>query len=264
MRMPATALVMMAAAALIVPPVAAQESAEPPGMTYEALQRLPRIEGSWVPEAFPFDQSLTPSQQRPMPPELTPQAAEAALAYRRKLLGQEQIDRGYCEMPAFAGRLPMNGGGAIEILFNPGRVTIATEGGIVRRIYYADSFPTAPENTRSGTSIGRWEGGTLHIRTTGISPGAFFLGGLPVGEGAQSTEAIALLPDGRLQVRTTVTAPAILTRPQTSVNTYRRVPDRPFTEFDTCPAQDRTFDAETRREQFDATPPDDLPPPPAD
>lgn len=66
-----------------------------------------------------------------------------------------------------------------------------------------------------------------------------------------------------LEVNATTTAPEVLVAPMTGVNRYRRRPDRLFTEFNVCIERDRAYDPAQRRERFEATPPADLPPPPA-
>ena len=111
-------------------------------------------------------------------------------------------------------------------------------------------------------SIGRWEGGTLVVETTGLTPGALLVPGVPIGRGARVSERIFLAERDILTIETTTVAPEVLAVPLRSVNRYRRDRTRPFTEFDTCVAGDRSFDAASRQERFDATPPADLPPPP--
>jgi hypothetical protein len=231
------------------------------GMSYESLRHLPDLAGGWVPAAFPFDQEATPSGRSPVPPQVRPEAAERARAFRESVLSGGGVERGYCAPAAFAGRLPMNGGGALEILFNPGRITIAVESGLVRRIYLRPTDML--EESRGGSSIGRWEGASLVVETKGMSRAASFLPGVPLGGGARSVERFSLRDPDTLQVETTLTAPDVLTAPLTSTLVYRRARDRVFTEFDICVMDDRSFDDASQQERFDATPPADLPPPPA-
>jgi hypothetical protein len=240
------------------------QDAPTPGMAYQSLSDLPEFTGIWLPEIYPFFDDAPTTGQQPPPAELTPDAAARARAYREAMSTGAAVERRYCAPQAFSGRLPMNVGGAMEVLFNPGRVTIGTEAGLVRRIYLTRTRDAVLEETRSGTSVGRWEGTVLVVETTGISPGTWFLGGVPVGRGARAVERFSLDGPDRLLVETTLTAPELLSAPATMVNRYRRARGRTFTEFDTCPGFDRSFDEASRLEQFDATPPADLPPPPAD
>lgn len=258
---PAVVLAVLAAVAWPAGSASAQSGA---GMTYESLERLPDFGGAWVPEAFPFE-GEAPSGRVSLPREVRPEAAARFQEERDRLVAGEAVERGYCAPAAFGGRLPMNAGGALEILFTPGRVTIAVESGLVRRIYLRKTpLPTGLDVSRGGSSIGHWEGRTLVVETTGLSPTAIFPPGLPLGRGAKATERISLRDPDTLAIETTTTAPDIMVAPLTSVNLYRRARDRFFTEFDTCIAGDRSFDAESKHERFDATPPPDLPPPPTD
>ena len=229
---------------------------------YASLAELPEITGMWLPEIYPFVEDAPAPGQQPLPPGLKPEAAARLQAYRQALMTGEAVDREYCVPKTFAGRLPMNVGGVIEVLFNPGRVTIGTEAGLVRRIYLSDSPPEVLEESRAGMSSGRWDEATLVVETTGILPSSWLLPGLPVGASARSVERISLQDSDRLQVETTLTAPALFDAPVKLINRYRRALGRVFTEFDTCPGYDRSFDEANGHEQNDETPPPDLPPPP--
>ena len=230
---------------------------------YASLAELPEITGMWLPEIYPFVEDAPAPGQQPLPPGLKPEAAARLQAYRQALMTGEAVDRDYCVPRTFPGRLPMNVGGVIEVLFNPGRVTIGTEGGLVRRIYMSDGPPDVLEESRAGMSMGRWDGATLVVETAAMMPSAWLFPGVPIGDRARSVERISLQEPDRLLVETTLTAPELFDAPVKLINRYRRAPGRLFTEFDTCPGTDRSFDESKRIEQFDATPPPDLPPPPS-
>lgn len=243
-----------------------------PGMTYESLKDLPDLSGGWVPITSLFVTSPSaaggpvPSgvpSNTPIPRELKPEIAARVASDMKQLLAGARVERGYCEPPAFGGRLPMNAGGSLEVLFNPGRVTIATESGLVRRIYVRDTpLPAALEESRAGTSIGHWQGRTLVVTTTGLSRNARLIGRIGVGAGARVVERILLKDAQTLEIESTVTAPEVLTAPLKTINRYERARNRLFTEFDVCVQGDRSFDEADKAERFDATPPADLPPPP--
>jgi hypothetical protein len=118
--------------------------------------------------------------------------------------------------------------------------------------------------SRSGTSIGRWEGKTLVVETSGLDPNAPFVPGSALGPEARVVERIALVDDDTLAIEATLTAPAVLAAPLTPRLQYRRAPDRVFTDFDTCVEDDRSLDRTTGLDRFDKTPPADLPPPPSE
>jgi hypothetical protein len=141
---------------------------------------------------------------------------------------------------------------------------MAVESGLVRRIYLRDEPPSgALDVSRSGTSIGRWDGATLVVETAGLDPTAPLVPGTTLGPDARVVERITLVDADTLSIEATLTAPAVLAAPLTSGMQYRRAPDRVFTDFDTCVDGDRSFDRTTGQDRFDKTPPADLPPPPA-
>lgn len=142
---------------------------------------------------------------------------------------------------------------------------MAVEYGYVRRIYMRDEPPPGSlDESRSGTSIGRWDGTTLVVETSGLDPNASIVPGSGIGRGARVVERIALVDADTLRIDATITAPAVLDAPLTSAVQYRRAPDRVFTDFETCVEGDRSVDATTGRDRFDKTPPADLPPPPTE
>jgi hypothetical protein len=253
-------------------PLAAQ-----PGMTYESLKDLPNFAGSWTPRTPPF--VLAPARPGSAPPggaaapaaggcALPPQYKAEVVARCRETVEQRRAAGGareFCARPAFFGRPPAGAGGAFEILFTPGRVTMAVEYGYVRRIYLRDELPPGSLDTsRSGASIGRWEGTTLVVETTGLDPNASIVPGSGIGSGARVVERIALVDADTLRIEATITAPAVLDAPLTSAVQYRRAPDRVFTDFETCVEGDRSVDRATGQDRFDKTPPPDLPPPPTE
>jgi hypothetical protein len=269
---------MMRAAALVA--VCALAAATPgraqPGMTYESLTDLPDFAGPWTPLTAPFVlPAATPGA--PTRPAPTPDAFCGALASqgfksdvvarcREALKGTDRaaVARAYCERQSFTGRPPAGAGGALEILFTPGRVTMAIESGLVRRIYLRDKPPAGSlDQSRSGTSIGRWQGSTLDVDTTGLNPKAQIAPGSALGSGAHVVERISLVDADTLRIESTLVAPAVLAKPLTMQQDYRRARDRVFTDFDTCVEGDRSFDRTTGQDRFDKTPPADLPPPPA-
>lgn len=246
-----------------------------PGATYGSLAALPDIAGSWTPNTPPF--VLPPVQARKPntgssgeasladsvcvgPPELRP---EAIAACRAIVMANTQPDRGYCARATFTGAPPRGAGGALEVLLNPGQVTVSVESGLVRRIYVGERAPHGVlDESAGGTSIGHWEGNTLVVDSSGLLPSAGFIPGATIGKGARVHERIYLSAPDTLMIESTITAPALFPKPVTMRQDYQRARDRIYTPFDTCVEGDRSFNKTTGRDQFDATPPDDLPPPP--
>ena len=247
-------------------PAAAQSAA-----TYASLQDLPDLDGPWtrlgppfvLPPPRPGTAPITPPSQCDLPSAVKPDVASRCRAALDPRTGG--APREYCERQYFVGRPPQRGGGAFEILYTPGRVTMAVESGLVRRIYLRDTPPAnSLDESRSGTSIGRWDGKTLVVETSGLDPSAPFVPGSALGPGARVVERITLVDNDTLRIEATITAPAVLTAPLTSEMQYRRAPDRVFTDFDTCVDDDRSLDRTTGLDRFDKTPPADLPPPPSE
>jgi hypothetical protein len=246
-----------------------------PGTTYASLSDLPNFSGSWTPLTPPFvlaparPEARRPAGAAPQPPggcALPPQYKPEVAARCREALEQRRAAgdvREFCEQQVFLGRPPTGAGGAFEILFTPGRVTMAVEYGYVRRIYMRDEPPPGSlDESRGGTSVGRWEGATLVVETTGLDPNGPIVPGSVLGRGARVAERISLVDADTLRIEATITAPAVLDAPLTTSMQYRRAPDRVFTDFDTCVEGDRSVDRATGRDRFDRTPPPDLPPPP--
>lgn len=242
------------------------------GITYESLDELPDFAGSWTPLTPPFvlapartgTEGAAGAPARPpaacsLPPQYKPEVATRC----RETLQARRGVREFCGRQSFVGRPPGGAGGAFEILFTPGRVTMAIESGLVRRIYLrGEPPPGSLAESRSGTSIGRWEEAKLVVETTDLDPNASIVPGSVLGHRAHVVERIALVDANTLQIEATLTAPSVLTAPITFTQRYRRAPDRVFTDFDTCVEDDRSVDRTTGQDRFDKTPPPDLPPPP--
>jgi hypothetical protein len=244
-------------------------------MSYESLKNLPDIAGSWTPLTPPFVlPPPAPTAERapaPTPDALCAGAAPQGfkpdvVARCRQALQQQSAEvrgRFDCQQQSFVGRPPDGAGGAFEILFTPGRVTMAIESGLVRRIYISDKPPAGSlDVSKSGTSIGRWEGATLVVETTGLDPRAPIVPGSTLGPGARVLERFSLVDADTLRIESTLVAPAVLVMPLTAQQQYRRARDRVFTDFDRCVEGDRSFDRTAGHDRFDKTPPADLPPPP--
>lgn len=86
-----------------------------------------------------------------------------------------------------------------------------------------------------GYPVGRWDGPTLVIETTGLAGETVLDGyGLPHSEDLLITERLRVLDDGRLEVRFTFKDDAYFTAPWSTVMTYTRRTDLSV-EDDVCP-----------------------------
>jgi hypothetical protein len=248
----------LAVAFLLATPAGAQQKPALPGMTYESLKLLPNWSGWWGLEG-PLSVELR-STAPPLKPHLLAQLRAGTadqLATPRDL---------YCRPSRFVG---YSGGFAesVEFLFTPGRVTLANESGLVRRIYTdGRPLPRDADATNTGVSVGHWEGQTLVVETIGVNPKALYpqpiTGSFPVGNSVKISERISLRDADTLQFEITMTAPDIFTAPDKRTRVYSRVPKRQASDISFCADHDRAIDPETGKQRFDLTPPADLPPPP--
>jgi hypothetical protein len=247
----------------------------PPGMTYASIERLPDFSGWWYLDLDPkagFGGTiplLLGSLQPVLRPELQQQYEQIKgfLTTVEKNAGAlpDPVDFGakpdYCVPPIFSG---FNGGfeDNVEFLFTPGRVTITSELGMLRRVYLGHDLPADAEESKMGTSVGHWEGNTLVVETSGLDHAGALVGALKIGKGAHMTERITLKTADTMEIVRELVAPEVLTAPYETTFAYRRDPGHVFHESSHCESDDRSVNQETGRQQFDLTPPSDLPPPP--
>jgi hypothetical protein len=247
---------LLVTAAVTLAHAASAQTAAP--SSYASLAALPDWSGLWG-HGTPL-----PDEWRRNPPPLKPEVAAANEAGRAD---QDPILSRYCRPPQFTGST----GGfteAVEFLFTPGRVTITNEMGLVRRIYTdGRPMPKDPEPTNTGTSVGRWEGGTLVVETVGINPDALYpspqQGAVPIGDNVRISERIFLKDPSTLQFDIVTLAPDVLSGPDERTRIYTRLPKTTPTEITFCTDYDRSIDPESGKQRFDLTPPAGLPPPPA-
>ena len=113
---------------------------------------------------------------------------------------------------------------SVELLFTPGRVTMLVHQDVLVRRIYTDGRGRRPDPqpTRVGESIGRWEGETLVVYTTAITPKARLGPGVFLSSKTQVTERIYLNDRGRLQIDTMVDDATILDSPWRLSRLYDR------------------------------------------
>jgi hypothetical protein len=227
--------------------------------SYASLAELPDWGGWWLPDAV-----LIREQLENRPPMFTQKAARARDA---SLAADEPVPLVYCRPREFTGQSG-NFTEAMELLFTPGRVTLTTERGLLRRIYTdGRKMPEDLEYTNTGTSIGRWEGKTLIVETAGIDPRVHYpgrgTGGIPFGENVVIHERIYLVDKDTLRFDIEIVAPDIFSEPYQQSQILRRLDKTMANEISWCSESDRSLDPLTGRQRFDATPPPDLPPPPS-
>lgn len=188
--------------------------------------------GTWIPERYSERLRTVDGAEPPL------NAAGLAL-YRARIAehgtSQPQFDRTrWCAGP-----------GVPRIMMLPYPFEIRADGDYIGFLYGwyrwhrmvdmsgAKADPVLPQTM--GYPVGRWEGKTLVIETTGIAGETVLDGfGLPHSEGMTLTERIRALPGGRLEARFTIDDSAFYTRPWTALMTYKH-PRNPVIADDVCP-----------------------------
>ena len=123
-----------------------------------------------------------------------------------------------------------------KIIQSPGLVLILYEAnGGIRQIF-TDGRPLPnndPQPWWYGYSVGRWEGDTLVVETTGFRDGGWLdVNGAPLTDAAKLTERIRRLNYGSLEIDVTVDDPKAYTKPWAAVTIRQRLlPDDELIEF---------------------------------
>lgn len=238
-RVPAAVAVAVIACASVIGAAAAPAAAAAPraatlpGSTWASIAKLPDWSGVWEPLLFGRDakKSVPPAR-----PKLTPAYEAQYAAYEAKNRSTPGLnfvsDVANCVPAGLPGSMLMPY--PLEILYTPGRVTIAIETySIVRRIYTdGRPLPADPDPAYQGSSVGRWEGDTLVVDTIGILTSTSPLNGINGhGEGLRITERIRLVEPDLLEITTTRTDPTVFVEPYTSQAWYRRHRDWQIMEY---------------------------------
>ena len=171
-------------------------------------------------------------------PSLTPEYAAKKKALEAQ--GAEDNQTANCLPPGMPGIMgqpyPM------EFLLTPGQVTIVIEAYQQVRHIYTDGrkLPDDPDPKFHGTSIGRWENGTLVVETVGFSPLTQIERNVPHSDKMKILERFRLTDPDTMVIDTTVTDPEALTMPYTTTRTIRRHRDWTIAEY-ICEENNRNF-----------------------
>jgi hypothetical protein len=236
---------------------------------------LPDFGGWWSWEPAPDDFGPQGPPQPLLHAPLKPEIVAAIREVFSKVFDTSTSDRPadadlgldtsvYCQPPRFAG---FNGYYTVffEILLTPGRATIADEGGLLRRVDMTGRpLPTDVPESRTGTSIGHWQGSTLVVETIGFDSGAQFFGPFKFGKGMRTVERFSITAPDVMQIALQMTAPEIFDGVFERTYTFHRDRNHEFTDQNVCTRDDRSIDHSTGQQRFDMTPPEGLPPPPSE
>lgn len=174
----------------------------------------------------------------PAGPALTPEAAARRQA--RQALAAEDSQTANCLPPGMPGIMgqpyPM------EFLLTPGKVTIVIEAYQQVRHIYTDGrpLPEDPDPKFHGTSVGRWEGGTLTVETIGFSPLTDLDRNLSHSGRMRIVERFRLTGPDTMSIETSITDPGVLTAPHTTTRTLARHRDWTIAEY-ICEENNRNF-----------------------
>jgi hypothetical protein len=121
-----------------------------------------------------------------------------------------------------------------KIVQTPGLVLILKEANKSYREIFTDGRPLPEINQPSfdGYSVGRWDGDTLVVETTGFKDGTWLdRSGSPLTEAAKMTERFRRASYGKMQIEITVDDPKAYTKPWTVTLTHSIVLDTELLDY---------------------------------
>lgn len=152
-------------------------------------------------------------------------AASDESAAHEKLGGNIQQSLTYC-LPAGVPGIMLHTI-QLEFLFTPGRVTLLTENGEVRRIYISRRTHLNLDDlmdSYEGDSIGHWEGKTLVVDTIGFPKGTLWANGpLRATINTHYVERIALKDQEHIQIDSVIDDPKLFNQPYAASRVYERL-----------------------------------------
>jgi hypothetical protein len=191
--------------------------------------------------------------------EMTPWAA--SIQAQREKRNHVDDPYGYC-LPPGVPRIDF-GGGPFKILQTPKATAILYETlvGMIFRQVFTDgrALPSAAEPTWLGYSVGRWDGDTFAVETTGFKDGGWLdtLKARPHSDALRVTERFRRTDAGHMELTVTIDDPKAFRKPWTITAPLTLLPDTELIEA-FCDAHGKTM--EHRRI---TSPPDEPPSPPA-
>ena len=129
-----------------------------------------------------------------------------------------------------------------KIIQTPGLVVMLYEaqGGIRQIFTDGRPLPKDAEPWWYGYSVGKWDGDTLVVETTGFRNDVWLdIDGSPLTESGKMTERFKRLNLGTLQIDVTIEDPKVYTKPFTVRVVHRLLPDTDLIEF-ICQENDRS------------------------
>ena len=212
----------------------------------------PDLSGVWAVECGVygkdgcFTRSLFFDLAKDLKPEdvqMTPWAA--GIAKQRESRNHVDDPYGYC-MPPGVPRIDF-GGGAFKILTTPGVTAFLYESlvGMIFRQVFTDGrpLPDVEEPTWLGYSVGRWDGDTFVVDSTGFKDGGWLdtLKGRPHSDGLHVTERFQRADFGHMDLMVTINDPKAYLKPWTVKAPLHLLPDTELLEV-FCDGHEHTME----------------------
>jgi hypothetical protein len=209
--------------------------------------RRPELSGIWAGWRWdlPLTDSLFFDLARDLPPsdvEMTPWAA--AIQAQRESRDHVDDPIGYC-LPPGVPRIDLMM--QFKILVTPQETALLyeTAAGLMFRQVFTDGrrLPEVTEPTWLGYSIGRWEGDTFVVETTGFKDAGWLDSrkGRPHSDALHVTERFHRIDFGHLALTITINDPKAYRKPWTVTTTLNLMPDTELLEG-FCDNHDKTME----------------------
>jgi hypothetical protein len=202
-----------------------------------------RVLGPGLPEIQPDLNDITkhvlnvlwdlPPAEWPLRPEA------AALTAQRQKSGQD-FPTAYCQPGSIPAAMLIL---EFKMIQAPRQIVVLPGNGDPARQIYIDgrSLPKAPEPSWMGSSVGRWQGETLVVDTTGFKESAWLDGfGHPRSEAMRITERYRRRDFGHMDLELTFDDPKYYTRPFGFKTTLTLLPDTDVLEY-VCTENQRRY-----------------------
>lgn len=196
----------------------------PQGDSWQSIAQLPDWRGSWSTEG-PFRYGVRGHTPLPMKPPFDIKLAEVRAI--SDIDGEITTTTSKC-LPNGMPMIMTSTQGLLEFLLTPGRLTIVSEDGELRRVWIDGRKQDAdPDISFEGHSVGHWENGALYVDTAGMDPHNQVFYGFVGGGHMHVKEKMRLTNSDTLTVDTTIEDPTTFTRPLSYPTNYYRVKDLP-------------------------------------
>lgn len=194
-----------------------------------AADGKPDLSGLWLLSAGPGHTANLAADLKPT--EIQPWA-EALYRQRLGDLGKDDPWTAQC-LPAGPRVILSGGGGPARIIQTPAVVAILYEDLSYRQIFLdGRPLPKDPNPTWMGYSVGRWDGDTLVVETTGFNERSWLdMGGHPHTEALRTTERFHRTNFGHIDLQVTFDDPKAYSRAWTIAFGGNLAPDTEMLEF---------------------------------